>query len=197
MTQSLKAMLALAGMASLAGCISFGAKPPPSLLTLDAASSVPIGTEQNSAVAKSIVIDVPVVPQSLATARIPVQVTPTSIAYVPDALWTEPPARLFARLLADTVTARSGLVVVSSVQAIGDPGAQLSGELRRFGIDTATRAAIVTFDAALRRSGAAGVEKRRFEASVPVATIDAASSGVALSGAANQVAAQVTDWVGR
>lgn len=189
--------LALFAALPLAGCISFAAKPPEALLTLTAAAAVPIGGEQSSAAARSIVIEVPAVPQSLATARVPVQATPTTIAYVPEALWAEPPARLFARLLSDTVTARNGLVVLSSVQAIGDPSSRLSGELRNFGIDAASRSAVVTFDASVRRAGDDRIEKRRFEARAPVATIDAPSAGIALNEAANQVAAQVADWIGR
>lgn len=188
---------ALAGALSLGGCISFGAKPPASLLTLTAAEGVPVGNQQDSGTAKSIVIEIPAVPASLGTARVPVQATPTSIAYVPDALWAEPPARLFARLMADTVTTRTGRVVVSSTQSIGDPSASLSGELRSFGIDAATRQAVVTFDGALLRQGDAHVEKRRFEARVPVATIDATAAGVGLNDAANQVAVQVADWIGK
>ena len=38
----------------LAACISFGAKPPPSLLDLTATSAVPVGQVQNSAAAKTI-----------------------------------------------------------------------------------------------------------------------------------------------
>jgi cholesterol transport system auxiliary component len=41
------------------------------------------------------------------------------------------------------------------------------------------------------------VEKRRFEARVPVSAIDAASAGAALNDAANQVAVEVADWVGK
>ena len=181
---------------SLSGCISFGAKPPPTLLTLSPSAPVPVGNAQDSAAAKSIVIDVPVVPQSLATARIPVQATPTSIAYVKDAVWAEPPARLFARLVSDTITTRTGRVVLSPVQALGDPSARLGGELRTFGIDAATSMAVVTFDAALTRVNDR-LEKRRFEARVPIATIDATASGTALNEAANQVAVEVADWVGR
>lgn len=191
------ALPVLAGTLALSGCISFGAKPPASLLTLTPAEAVPVGTQQDSASAKSIVIEIPAVPAAIATARVPVQATPTSIAYVPDALWSEPPARLFARLMADSVTARTGRVVVSSTQSIGDPSATLSGELRMFGIDAATRSAVVTFDGALLRQGDTHVEKRRFEARVPVATIDATSAGVGLNDAANQVAAQVADWIGK
>ena len=105
--------------------------------------------------------------------------TPTSIAYIKDAAWAEPPARLFARLLADTVTSRAGLVVVSGVQSISDPSSTLTGELRMFGIDSAINSAVVTYDAALVRAGQTAVEKRRFEARAPVAAIDGPNAGAA------------------
>jgi cholesterol transport system auxiliary component len=181
----------------LAGCISFGAKPPPSLLVLDAREAVPVGAPQSSATAASITVAVPSVPQSLATARVPVQATPTTIAYVKDAQWAEVPARLFARLLSDTLVARTGRVVFATPQSMADPGARLGGDLRRFGLDAAAREAVVTFDAALVRGTPERAERRRFEVRVPVAAIDAASAGPALNDAANQVAVQVADWVGR
>ncbi len=188
-------LLIVAAALPLAACISFGAKPPPSLLTLEATSAPAVGTEQNSAKARSINIQVPSTPTSIAGARVPVQATPTTIAYVKDAQWAEPPARLFARLLSDTVSARSNMVVLSTVQSIADPSATLSGELRRFGLDANTREAVVTYDAALTRAGAETVEKRRFEARVPVSAIDAVNAGTALSQAANQVAGEVATWV--
>lgn len=188
-------LLVLAAALPLAGCISFGAKPPPSLLTLEATAAPKVGAEQNSAAARSITIQLPATPASIAGARVPVQATPTTIAYVKDAQWAEPPARLFARLLSDTVSARSNMVVLSTVQSIGDPSATLAGELRRFGLDATTREAVVTYDASLTRAGKETVEKRRFEARVPVAAIDATSAGPALSQAANAVAVEVADWV--
>jgi len=187
-------LIILAAALPLAACVSFGAKPPPSLLTLQAAAGPTVGRDQDSAHAKSLVIQVPATPASLATARVPVQATATSIAYVKNAQWAEPPARLFARLLADTATAR-GIVVLSTVQSLGDPSGNLAGELRNFGIDAGAQQAVVTYDAALTRAGRETVEKRRFEARVPVAAIDAASAGVALNQAANQVAAEVATWV--
>ena len=191
MKQSLLVLLAL----PLAGCISFGAKPPPSLLTLNAAAPVAVGATQSSAGTRSIVVQVPSVPAVLATVRVPVMATPTTIAYIKDAAWSEPPARLFARLLADTVTTRAGMVVVSGVQSISDPSSTLAGELRMFGVDAAGSTAVVTYDASLVRAGQTAVEKRRFEARAPVAAIDGTSAGVALNQAANQVAAEVADWV--
>ena len=188
-------LLILAAALPLAGCISFGAKPPPSLLTLEATSAPRVGAEQNSAGTRSITIQLPATPASIAGARVPVQATPTTIAYVKDAQWAEPPARLFARLLSDTVSARSNMVVLSTVQSIADPSATLAGELRRFGLDATTREAVVTYDASLTRAGKETVEKRRFEARVPVTAIDAASAGPAISQAANQVAVEVAAWV--
>jgi cholesterol transport system auxiliary component len=188
---------ALAAALPLAGCFSFGAKPPPSLLTLQSQAAVPVGQQASSATAKSITIQVPAVPQALATARVPVQASATSVAYLEKAAWVEVPARLFARLLSDTVTTRTGNVVLSAAQSISDPGARLGGELRNFGLDATTREAVVTFDASLIRVNETAVQKRRFEARVPVAAIDAASAGPALNQAANQVAGEVADWVGR
>ncbi|MES2441740.1 MAG: ABC-type transport auxiliary lipoprotein family protein [Pseudomonadota bacterium] len=181
----------------LSGCISFGSKPPPQLLTLQPAAAIAPGTTQSSGAAKTITIAVPAVPQELATARVPVHQGGPAIAYVKDAAWVEPPSRLFARLLADTVTTRTGRVVLSNRQSQIDPGAQLTGELRMFGVDANTGEAVVTFDATLQRGEPAVFEKQRFEARVAVAPIEAAPVGAALNQAANQVAAQVADWVGR
>lgn len=181
----------------LAGCISFGAEPPKSLLSLTATEQVAVGQAQSSAGARTITIQTPVVPQALATNRVPVQTGATDIAYVKDAMWVEPPSRLFARLLSDTIGARSGRVVMSGAQSLADPGARLAGELRMFGVDAASSSAVVTYDAALVRDEGGALEKRRFEARVPVSAITAAPVGTALNEAANKVAGEVADWVGR
>lgn len=193
----LKPLIVSLAALSLAGCLSFGAKPPPSLLTLTSAETVPVGQVQNSASSPSITILVPSVPQALATARVPVQASATDVQYLKDALWVEPPQRLFARLMADTIGARTGRVVLSTAQSFSDPGARLTGELRNFGVDAASTSAVVSFDGALVRRDGSAVEKRRFEARVPLAQVAPGEVGIALNQAANQVAAQVADWVGR
>lgn len=180
----------------LAACISFGAEPPPSLLTLTPTTPVVAGQSQTSSAASSITITVPVVPQEIATTRVPVQASATTIAYVKDAQWVESPARLFARLMSDTITAQTGRIVLDPGQFTLNPGVRLTGELRQFGLDAASNSAVVIYDAALARAEDR-VEKRRFEARVPVSTIDAASAGPALNQAANQVAADVAAWIGR
>ena len=194
---SLKASVALAALASLSGCISLAPKPPASLLTITSTTALPTGQDQSSATAATIVIQVPAVSQALAGNRIPVQINDTSIAYVPKAMWVEPPARLFARLVSDTVAAKTGRVVLSVSQFRADPGARLSGELRSFGIDATSKQAVVAFDGALIRDDKNVIDKKRFSASVPVATIDANGSAAALNQAANQVAGEVADWVGK
>src|SRR3546814_11918271 len=77
--------------------------------------------------------------------------------------------------MADTITARTGRVVLSSAQSGIDPGSRLAGELRDFGVDAATHEAVVIYDGALIRDGGDAIEKQRFEARVPVAAIDANS----------------------
>ncbi|MBB5711312.1 ABC-type transport auxiliary lipoprotein family protein [Sphingomonas xinjiangensis] len=181
----------------LAGCVSFGAKTPESLLTLNPAVQLPVGESQRSNIAATITVSVPSVPQELAASRIPVHTGGTAIAYVKDAQWVERPSQLFARLLGDTISAQTGRLVLSTRQSQLDPGAYLQGELRAFGINADTGEAVVTYDAALTRGPETVIEKRRFEARAPVAVVESAAVGVALNQAANQVATQVAEWVGR
>jgi len=188
---------ALALVAPLAGCISFAAKPPPALMTLTADAAPAIDKTVSSANTPTISIQVPVTPAALNTQRVPVVTSDTAIAYVKGALWSEPPARLFARLMADTIAAKTGRVILNSSQALGDPGAKLSGELRSFGIDERSGEAVVIFEGALRRGADKVYEKRRFEAREPIGSIDADRVGPALNRAANKVAGEVADWVGR
>lgn len=191
---------------SLGGCIKFGAEPPPSLLKLEADAAMPTGQTVSSATTRSIIIAVPTVPQELAVTRVPVRSGDTAVAYLKDAQWVEAPNRMFARLLGDTIAVRTGRVVLGLRQSLSDPGARLSGELRQFGIDADSNEAVVIYDATLvrdRPAAADGVrpaltfEKRRFEARVPLAEIAPAAAGSALNDAANRVASDVADWVGK
>lgn len=195
--RSAPALAALAASLLLSGCLSFGGKPPKALITLSPAAAPAVGETQRVGAAGTVLILVPTMPQEVATLRVPVRSSGTQLAYVKDVAWVEPPSRLFARLMADTVSAKTGRVVVSQAQFPAHAGATLSGDLRAFGVDAGTSSAIVTFDGSLDRGGGAPLEKRRFEARVPLARIDAPSVGPALNQAANDVAGQVADWVGR
>lgn len=185
----------LALLLALAGCFSFGADPPPELLTLTPAATIAPGTAQTASAGGAITIVTPTVPQALATVRVPVYSSDTTLAYVKETQWVEQPSKLFQRLLSETVAAQTGRPVLSPRQFSFDPGTRVAGQLLRFGVDAATREAVVTFDAAVSREDGANVETRRFEARVPVAEIEREPVGVALNDAANRVAADVAAWI--
>lgn len=195
MTMPKLARTILAGTlaASLAGCISLGAEPPESLLTLTPTTSALAGTGTQANSATAIAVIEPGAPQKLNVTRVPVQVTDTEIAYLQDAVWVEKPARLFQRLLAETIRTRSGRVVVDGEDPAVPTTTQLHGTLREFGFDAMTGEVVVRFDA-VRGGEGDTIETRRFEASEP-AVANPDSVGTALNRAANDVAGQVADWV--
>lgn len=184
---------ALAAALALGGCISFGEEPPKRLLSLTATETVAPGTARTIAAGEAITVLWPSVPADLETVRVPVQANANEVAYVKDAQWTEPPNRLFARLLAEVVEARTGRPVLSGRQFAFDPGERVSGTLLRFGVDAPSQSVVVTFDAVAARG--ADIRTRRFETRVPVGRIDAPSVGAALNQAANQVAVEIADWL--
>ena len=179
---------------SLASCFG-GKKVPPTLLTLNSSAPLPASIARTAAAGEALTIDVPVISKELSTTRVPALVGPTAVAYIEGLQWVESPDKLFQDLLQETVTRTTNRVVLDPRQASLDPGVSLSGTLTRFGYDTATQAVVVRYDGALASAGGTRVATRRFEASVP-ADGTAASVGPALNAAANQVAAQVANWVG-
>ncbi|MFN3818366.1 ABC-type transport auxiliary lipoprotein family protein [Blastomonas sp.] len=194
-TQMFRPVLAAgATVLLLSACVSFGDKAPPQLLTLTSDAAPAAGSMAQASVTEAIIVDVPTVERTLDQVRVPVQVSDSAIAYVQDAVWADKPARLFRGVLAETLAARSGRLVLDQVETGSERGAMLSGQLQRFGYDEAARSVIVRYDAVIRSPGSP-LRKQRFEASVPVATVDAVSVGAALNQAANTVAVQVADWV--
>jgi cholesterol transport system auxiliary component len=194
MTATVRSLLS-AGAACLllAGCVSFGSEAPPQLLTLTSSATPSTGAMASASVTDAIVVDVPSVERTLDQVRVPVQVSDSAIAYVKDAVWADKPARLFRTVLAETLAAKSGRLVLDQVETGAERSTMLSGQLHRFGYDEDTRTAIVRFDAVVRKPGSP-LRKQRFEASVPVATVDAVTVGAALNQAANTVAGQVAAW---
>jgi cholesterol transport system auxiliary component len=186
----------IAAALPLSACISFGPKPPPSLLTLTAASALSANPGRLVDARQAIIINVPTVPQAIATTRVPVSVDATAIAYVENALWVEAPARLFQRLLSETIAAKTGKVILDPKQTALVPAMQLSGQLLRFGVDEASRDAVIVYDAVLTRDAGKTVMTRRFEARSNAATITAKPVGEALNLAANKIATEIATWVG-
>lgn len=188
------ALAAGASLMLLSACVSFGDKAPPQLLTLTSDVAPTAGAMAQASVTEAIIVDVPSVERTLDQVRVPVQVSDSAIAYVQDAVWADKPARLFRGVLAETLAAKSGRLVLDQVETGSERGMMLSGQLQRFGYDEAARSVMVRYDAVIRKPGSP-LRKQRFEASQPVATVDAVSVGSALNRAANTVAGEVAAWV--
>lgn len=194
MMRNARLLIVTLGALSLASCFG-GKKVPPTLLTLTSSAPAPASVNRAASPGEAITIDVPVVPKEIATTRVPALVGPTAIAYVKDLQWVESPDRLFQDLLQETVVRMTSRVVLDPRQSALDPGLHLTGTLSRFGYDAQEGSVIVRYDGALSTSGGTRVETRRFEAKVP-ADGTAPTVGPALNTAANQVAAEVAQWVG-
>lgn len=188
-------LCALPLIMALGACVSFGGKAPASMLVLTADNVVAAGTARTATAADALVIQIPQVPRKLDTNRVPVQIDASSIAYLKDAFWADKPARLMQMLVAETVSAKSGNLVLNEVDAGGKAVRYISGSLLEFGIDAETNEAVVIYDVVKINRGSA-TEKRRFEARRPVTAIAPAPAGAALNAAANDVAGQIADWAG-
>lgn|GEM_PF-96421 len=193
--QASSALMAMAFSAVLAGCVSFGGEdPPPSLLTLTPSALAPAGPGPDGAISGALAIAEPDAPARLSLVRVPVQVDDANIAYLKDAVWVEKPARLFRSLLAETIRTKSNRIVIDSDGSTAQPVDQLRGVLREFGYDARSQSVIVRFDA-IRSGAGTQAQTRRFESVIPGVKAEAVFVGQALNRAANDVAAQVADWV--
>lgn len=198
--RGLKAGLCAALALALSGCVSLGVKVPESLLTLSPTASAPLGAgaEAGGADMKSaIAVLTPEVPAKLDVLRVPVNVSATEIAYLEDAIWIEKPARLFRRVLGETMRARSGEnapLILDSDDTPLRAGTFLRGTLMEMGYDAPSGEVVVRYDA-IRSDAQGAAVTRRFEARETGVTADALSVGPALNRAANTVAAEVADWM--
>ena len=133
-------------------------------------------------------------PAKLDVTRVPVDITDTEIAYLQDAFWVEKPARLFRRLLGETLRARGGLLVLDSDDLPLLAAQSLRGTLVEMGYDAGSSSVMIRFDA-IRTMEDGTVMSRRFEASESGVLPEAGSVGPALNRAANTLAGEVADWM--
>ena len=189
---------ALAGAAALAmtGCVSIGGDAPEMLLTLSPANSVAQGPGASGQAVSALLVEEPDAPQRIAVNRIPVQVDPTTVEYLTEAEWVERPARLFRRLMAETIRSRTGRLVLERDDASVVPDEVLRGTLREFGYDAIGRSVTVTYDA-IRQTTDGTLQTRRFSSTVSGVEPEGVLVGAALNDAANTVVAEVADWVGQ
>lgn len=180
----------------LAGCISFGPKPPPTLMTIHSAQVVQPGAARTGDDSKAVAVATPTAEPTLMTQRVMVQSGDNSVAYLKDALWAAAPTALMRNVLAETIMAKTGRIVPEQRMLSLQPDTRLSGKLVAFGLDGPGMAVMVTFEGTIMHAGSNQVETRRFSARLPVSAEDAATVGAALDKAANQVAGEVADWIG-
>ena len=192
MNRTLPALLAFT--LALSGCLSLGGKPPPTLLTLTAATIVPAGTVTNGDPKTAIMVMEPETDQRLAVVRVPVQIDDTNVAYVKGAVWVERPARLFRALLAETLRSKTSALVLEDSQAAANVGVRVSGRLIDMGYDARTSSVVVRYEA-IRSSTGGAVVTKRFASVVPGVQAKPEFIGPALNQAANDVAAQVAAWI--
>ena len=194
MAKCLKGMLLAGGLMMLSGCLSLGSEPPEQLISLTPATSAAPGAIASGSVSDAIVVLDPDAARRIDVTRVPVQVNDSSVAYLRDAIWVEKPARQFRHLLAETIRASANRLVVEGGDHDTAAGTVLSGRLLDMGYDVPSRSVVVRYDAMIA-SGEGPVRSRRFEAVVPGITADVRAVAPALNRAANEVAAQVAQWV--
>ncbi len=181
----------------LTGCVNIGAKgpKPTALLTLHATSIAASDRAITGLAGDAITIGLPLTPQSLAVARIPVTDGRGQITYLTGVTWVEPPSRLFKALLTDAIATKTGRLILDPRQTLQKAGSDLTGQLLDFGIDLPSKSVIVTYDALLTHANTKLVASRRFQARVQLAALDGPEVSAALNQAANDVATQIAEWV--
>ena len=179
----------------LAGCISFGPKVPDQLISLTPEATAPAGDIGGTPGAKALIVLDPETDGNLDVLRVPVQVTPATVAYLKDASWLEKPARQLRTLLAETIRANNQVLVFEGLAYDAGGRSVLTGRLLEMGFDVPTGSVVVRLDALLTEPDGT-VRAKRFEARQPGVPIEAAAVASALNRTANDVARQVAAWVG-
>jgi cholesterol transport system auxiliary component len=196
MMSPLMRLVAAASLTCLIGGCALlgGGRTPPFLFTLTS-EAPPAAPVRSAAAAETVTIEVPAISEELRTRRVPVQISPAVVQYVPDMHWVDLPNRLFQDLVEETVRRTTNRVVLAPGHAALGSGLVVAGDLRRFGYDAQTGMVVVQYDATLAIRGGTFVQSRRFEAAFP-ADGTAATVGPVLNQAANRVALEVAAWIG-
>jgi len=194
--RSLRVAAAGFALALVSACVSFGGEDPPSsLFSLTSMASAPAGSSATGTSAEALSVVDPSAPARLNVLRVPVQVSDSSIAYLQDAQWVERPARLFGRLLAETIRAGGNRLVVEGADVENTAATRLSGQLLEMGYVAPSQSVLVRYDAVLQMPDGE-IRTRRFESSVAGVPAAAQFVGPALNEAANNVAAEVAEGAG-
>jgi cholesterol transport system auxiliary component len=196
MTRRLNPLMAVALTLPLAGCISFGEKPPTHFLSLSADAQRPAGQNMMAQDKNAVSVAVPVTVAALRNQHVAVVTQDNAVAYLPKAMWADIPPNLFRNVLAETIEAKTGRFVPDVRNASITPDTRLAGTLSAFQLIGGQNKVIVIYDATLAKSGSDQISTRRFEAIVPTASEQPDSVGAALNRASNSIATDVAAWIG-
>ena len=142
------AILPLVALA-LSGCVSLSKDPPKMLLNLTASEQAAAGSGSAGSVDTALAILDLQAPQKLNVTNVPVVTGSSSLAYLKDAAWVEKPARLFQRVLSDTIRAKGTRLLVGGTDLEFSAASKLSGTLDAMDYDAASSSVVVRFDAVL------------------------------------------------
>jgi len=190
--------LAVASLAAACGPlvqVGGGGKAPGALLTLRAPPPPP--SSASNAPPRTILVEVPGVPGTLQTLRLPVLTAETRVQYMVAASWAEQPAKLFQHVLVDTLAARPGTFAFSSAEFDGRADRRLAGTLRDFELDVrdASHPQVrIRYDAVLTGPDRALIASRRFDRTLPITDQSPQAVAEALNTATNALAGDVADW---
>ena len=171
-----------------------GGKPPGALFVLRAPPPPPASDVTPR---ETVLVDQPAVIGTLQTLRLPVIEADTRVTYLLRATWAEQPSKQFQRLLIDTLSARPGILALSSSALDGAARRRLAGTLIEFGLDMRDPArpqVRLRYDAVLTGPDRALVAVRRFDTTLAVGSADPDVVATALNTAANTMAANVAGW---
>ncbi|MEM6858109.1 MAG: ABC-type transport auxiliary lipoprotein family protein [Pseudomonadota bacterium] len=204
MRVGLLSAVALGVSAGLSSCVSLGVEVPETLLTLTPTTTAPVGASAEAGgeqMAEAIAVLTPEVPAKLDVLRVPVNVSDTEVAYVQEAFWVEKPARLFRRVLGESLRAQAGVTLGEAAPLVLDSddtplraGTFLRGTLSELSYDAETGSVVVRYDA-IRSDAKGSAVTRRFEAREDGIEADVEAIGPALNRAANTVADEVAQWM--
>lgn len=146
---------------------------------------------------RTIVVEAPLPAAALRTLRIPVVTGDTSLAWLKDAQWLEPPARQFQGLLLDMLATQPGLAALDARLHSGPAQLRLAGSLDSLGVDVrdpSRPVARVRYTAVLSGARGALVATAPFEAARPVDPASPESVVRGLSEAAQEAARAAARW---
>ncbi|MCJ2183889.1 ABC-type transport auxiliary lipoprotein family protein [Novosphingobium sp. 1949] len=196
LARALRSGLAVAALGlGLSGCISLAPKTPDTLIRLSPEKSAPAGTVSDGKLADAIVVLDPDADRSLDVLRVPVRVDASSLAYLKGAGWVEKPTRLMRSLLAETIRADTGGLVLEGGDYEVTGKTFVGGRLLEMGYDAPRHAVVVRFDAVITQRDNPEIRRKRFEAVVDNVEPKGPAVGPALNSAANTVANEVATWV--